>query len=148
MLATSREEVLTSSDDWGRALADSLPVLIWRSGPDGLCTYFNDRWLQFTGRTLQESLGDGWARDLHPDDHDRVIRDYYHFLQARQKLRLEYRLRYRSGPYRWIVDFGSPVFNQDRTFLRYIGGCIDVALLKLRRTPAIGSSMIYTWARG
>lgn len=125
-------------EEWLMTLSDSLPTLIWCSGSDGLCTYFNQRWLEFTGRTMEASLGDGWAQDLHPDDLDRVVQDYYHFLQHRQKFRLEYRLRYQGGPYKWIVDFGAPVFDSSQGFLGYIGGCLDVTTIK-------GSASATSW---
>lgn len=125
-------------EEWLIALSGSLPTLIWCSGSDGLCTYFNQRWLDFTGRTMEESVGDGWARDLHPDDLDRVVQSYYHSLQDRQKFRLEYRLRYRGGPYKWIVDFGTPVFDAKQMLLGYIGGCLDVTTIK-------GTSCATSW---
>lgn len=125
-------------EEWLMTLSDSLPTLIWCSGSDGLCTYFNQRWLEFTGRTMAASLGDGWAQDLHPDDLDRVVQDYYRFLQGRQKFRLEYRLRYQGGPYKWIVDFGAPVFDSNQAFLGYIGGCLDVTTIK-------GSACATSW---
>jgi|SRR5689334_19341988 len=121
---------LIDGDEWLKTLSDTLPLLIWGSGADGSCNYFNQRWLEFTGRTFEDSLGSGWARDIHPDDSERVIETYYRFLQARQKFRLEYRLKYQGGSYKWIVDFGTPVFDAAQNFLGYIGGCIDVTTLK------------------
>lgn len=126
------------SEDWLIALSDSVPALIWCAGCDGLCTYFNDRWLEFTGRNMDESLGDGWTQDLHPEDFDRVVDQYHSFLANRQKFRLEYRLRYRGGPYKWIVDFGTPVFDANQTFLGYVGGCLDITTIK-------GSSCATSW---
>jgi PAS domain S-box-containing protein len=126
------------SDEWLKTLSNTLPLLIWGSAADGGCNYFNHRWLEFTGRTLEESLGNGWARDVHPDDAERVIQSYLRNLEARQKFRLEYRLKYQGGPYKWIVDFGTPVFDPARNFLGYIGGCIDVTTLK-------GSGMALSW---
>jgi len=125
-------------EEWLIALSESLPTLIWCSGSDGLCTYFNQRWLEFTGRTMEESVGDGWAQDLHPEDLDRVVQDYYRFLQNRQRFRLEYRLRYRGGAYKWIVDFGAPVFDSNQAFLGYVGGCLDVTTIK-------GSASATSW---
>jgi PAS domain S-box-containing protein len=135
---TTEARVLIDSEEWLKTLSNSIPALIWCSEASGLCTYFNNRWLQFTGRTMQESLGNGWAEDVHPDDTDRVVRDYYRFLQLRQEFRLEYRLRYQGGPYKWIVDFGAPVFDRNRTFLGYIGGCTDVTMTK-------GSGFATSW---
>lgn len=125
---TTEARALIDKDPWLRTLSEAIPALIWCSGVDGLCTYFNYRWLQFTGRSLEESLGDGWAKDVHPDDVQRVVEDYYRFFEARQDFRLEYRLKYQGGPYKWIVDFGAPVFD-GKTFFGYIGGCSDVTMI-------------------
>ena len=121
-------------DEWLKTLSDTLPLLIWGSGADGSCNYFNHRWLEFTGRSFEDSLGSGWARDIHPDDSERVLETFHRFLQTRQKFRLEYRLKYQGGSYKWIVDFGTPVFDAAQNFLGYIGGCIDVTTLKGKGT--------------
>ena len=128
------ENAVRESESWFRALANSAPVLIWSSGPDGLCTYFNERWLRFTGRTLEESVGEGWVRDVHPDDRDRVLDEYKQAFQAHEEFRLEYRLRQHGKGYKWIVDFGSPVFRQDEGFLGYVGSCIAMADGETRET--------------
>jgi PAS domain S-box-containing protein len=121
---------LVDRDEWLTTLSNTLPLLIWGSAADGSCNYFNQRWLEFTGRSLEESLGDGWARDVHPDDSGRVMQSYLRSLRSRQKFRLEYRLKYQGGAYKWIVDFGTPVFDAAQNFLGFIGGCIDVTTLK------------------
>jgi PAS domain S-box-containing protein len=95
------------------------------SGPDGLCTYFNSGWLQFTGRTFEESLGNGWLSDVHPNDSKRVMNEYTQALRARSQFRLEYRLKNKCGRYKWIVDFGGPVFGSNGSFQGYIGSCTD-----------------------
>ena len=120
----------TTGAQWFTSLADSLPVLVWCSGPDGRCTYFNRRWLDFTGRSLQDSVGEGWVEDVHHEDRERVADAYYRHLKARQEFRLEYRLRSKEGIYQWIVDFGSPVLDGNQAFRGYVGGCIDVTLTK------------------
>lgn len=132
------EQALLEGDEWLKTLSNTLPLLIWRSGTDGGCNYFNQRWLEFTGRTFEQSLGEGWVQDVHPDDTDRVMQSYLRSLQARQKFRLEYRLKYQGGPYKWIVDFGTPVFDAALNFLGYIGGCIDVTTLR-------GTGMSTSW---
>jgi PAS domain S-box-containing protein len=122
---------------WFRTLADSAPVLIWSSDSTGLCTYFNRRWLQFTGRTLEESLGEGWVSDVHVDDRERVLKEYTQAFQNREQFRLEYRLKQCCQGYKWIVDFGAPVFRSDGTFLGYIGSCIDVAEMHEAKPRAV-----------
>ena len=108
------------------ALLDILPVLVWRSGRDARCDYFNQAWLEFTGRRLDQELGDGWAEGVHRDDRERCVKDYLEAFEARKPFVLEYRLRHRDGDYRWIRDIGRPYFAASGEFSGYIGGCIDI----------------------
>lgn len=114
-----------------RLVADSAPVLIWMSGTDKLCSYFNKPWLDFTGRALEQELGDGWAEGVHPDDLKRCLNTYTQSFDLRQEFRMEYRLRRRDGEYRWISDIGVPRWNGDRSFAGYIGSCVDVTERKV-----------------
>jgi len=108
------------------ALLDVLPVLVWRSGRDARCDYFNQAWLEFTGRRLDQEVGEGWIEGVHPDDRARCVRDYRKAFDARTPFVLEYRLRHRDGEYRCIRDLGRPRFTASGEFSGYIGGCIDV----------------------
>jgi len=109
-----------------RALVENSPVMIWRSGTDALCDYFNDTWLEFTGRTLQQELGNGWAEGVHPDDLNPCVELYLDRFAKRQSFEMEYRLRRHDGVYRYIFDRGTPFFADDGTFLGFIGSCVDV----------------------
>ena len=120
------EAVLRESEEHFRMLADTAPVLIWQSGKDKLCTYFNKTWLDFTGRSMGAGLGNGWAEGVHPDDFQRCLETYTQSFDRRAKFRMEYRLRHHDGQYRWIVDIGVPRFNQDGSFAGYIGIGVDV----------------------
>lgn len=125
------EAVLRESDQRFRLVADTAPVLIWMSGTDKLCTFFSQAWLDFTGRTMKQEVGDGWASGVHPDDLERCLRDYSGAFDARVDFELEYRLRRFDGKYRWIVDIGVPRFESNGVFLGYIGSCVDVTDRKL-----------------
>ncbi|MEW6351839.1 MAG: PAS domain S-box protein, partial [Thermodesulfobacteriota bacterium] len=123
---TRAEEALRRSEGLFRIMADSSPVMLWMSGTDGLCTFFNKGWLEFTGRDMLEELGHGWARGVHPDDLARCLDTYLSSFAQRQDFTMEYRLRRHDGEYRWILDTGVPRFELSGDFGGYIGSCIDV----------------------
>ena len=107
-------------------LVEQAPMLIWRANLDGLCDYFNDRWLEFRGRTMEEEYGNGWAEGVHADDIDRCLRIYLEAFAARRTFEMEYRILRYDGVYRWIFDRGSPFYLDNGRFGGYIGSCVDV----------------------
>jgi len=117
---------LRESEERFRNMADTAPVMIWVAGLDKLCTFFNKVWLEYTGRTEAQELGDGWAEGVHPDDRDRCVATYFAAFDARRPFRMEYRLRRADGEYRWFLDEGVPRFTPGGIFAGYIGSCIDV----------------------
>lgn len=119
------ETALRESEGRFRNMADSAPVLIWMSGPDKLCYYFNKSWLDFTGRTLDQEMGNGWMNGVHPEDYNRCIDIYTSAFDKRETFEMEYRLRTSSGDYRWVLDKGIPRYEGEE-FAGYIGNCIDI----------------------
>jgi PAS domain S-box-containing protein len=121
------EEDLKKSEKRFRLMADSAPMLIWLSGPDTLATDFNKAWLEFTGRTMPEELGEGWAINIHPDDVHRHLEAYAHAFEKKARFTSEYRLRRHDGQYRWMLDQSVPRFLEDGTFAGYVGYCLDIS---------------------
>ena len=117
---------LSESEQRFHHIADSVPVLIWISGPDKACTYFNKPWLDFTGRSLDMELGHGWTEGVHPDDLARCLAVYQSHFDRRESFRMEYRLMRADGQYHWIDDAGVPRFGTAGDFLGYIGSAVDI----------------------
>jgi PAS domain S-box-containing protein len=121
-----RANVLRESEARFRAMADSAPVFIWISGEDKLRTFFNRSWLAFTGRALEQELGNGWLKGVHSDDVERCLETYVKGFDARCEFEMEYRLRRHDGEYRWVFDKGVPRSAPDGRFLGYIGSAEDI----------------------
>jgi PAS domain S-box-containing protein len=128
----TRESELRESESRFRNVADAAPVAMWMSGTDKLCTFFNKWWLDFTGRTMEQELGNGWSEGVHPEDLAGCLETYVSSFDARKPFTMHYRLRDSSGEYRWISDRGVPRYNAHGTFSGYIGACIDLTELLKR----------------
>ena len=122
MTATLRE-----SEERFRGLANAAPTLIWVAGTDKLCNWFNDTWLAYTGRSMEQEFGNGWAEGVHPDDFDCCIEIYFSHFDARQSFQMEYRLRGHDGEYHWFIDVGRPRFDGQGEFVGYIGMLTDIS---------------------
>ncbi|PTX93298.1 hypothetical protein DB345_16930 [Spartobacteria bacterium LR76] len=119
-------ESLRASEERFRRLADQAPVLIWMSDASKATTWFNKPWLEFTGRSLEQEIGNGWAECVHPDDYAYCVETYSANFEARRSFEMDYRLRRNDGVYRWVMDRGIPIFSHEGIFLGYMGSCIDI----------------------
>ena len=120
------EKELKSSQQLFAAVANQSPALVWLSGPDKKCTWFNDTWLKFTGRTMEQEQGDGWTIGVHPDDFERCLKTYTEAFDEREPFKMEYRLKRKDGEYRWVTDDGFARYGDNAEFLGYIGFCLDI----------------------
>lgn len=109
-----------------RLIVESSPNMIWRSNLSTECDYFNKTWLDFTGHTMDEEYGFGWASGVHPDDYDRCVKIYLDHFNLQQPFEMDYRLKRHDGQYRWINDRGVPFYDKEKAFIGFIGSCMDV----------------------
>ncbi len=116
-----------SPPDIFQQLADGAPVMIWMSGLDMGCYYFNRAWLDFRGRSLEQEQGNGWAEGVHPEDMERCVNHYVSCFERRLSFAMSYRLQDHKGDYRWILDRGAPHSLPDGSFLGYYGGCVEIS---------------------
>lgn len=128
--ARDMERSLRESELRFRDLADSAPIMIWMSGVDKLCSYVSSGWLAFTGRTVQQEIGDGWASSVHPADRQHCLETYTTAFDQRRPFEVEYRLRRHDGAYRWIIDRGVPRHARHGAFIGYVGTALDVTDLR------------------
>jgi PAS domain S-box-containing protein len=121
-----RQRELRENEARFRGMMESVPVLLWMAGLDRGRTYFNPGWLEMTGRRLEDELGNGWTRGVHPDDRARCLETYAMAIDARARFSTEYRLLRRDGEYRWVLDTGVPRSGIDGRIAGYVGSCIDI----------------------
>jgi formate hydrogenlyase transcriptional activator len=121
------EAALRKSEERFRFVTNAAPVMIWMSGADKLRTFFNQGWLDFTGRPMEQELGEGWSLGVHPGDLTSCLKTYSEAFDAHLDFQMEYRLRRCDGEFRWIVDHGAPRFEADGSFVGYIGSCVDIS---------------------
>ena len=132
LLATSIEQrrnvefSLVESEQRFQAMADGAPMMLWVCGADKRCTFVNQGWLAFTGRSLEQELGYGWADRIHPDDVEHNLEVFQSLFEARQPFQMEYRARRHDGEYRWVLDCGAPRTWPNGEFVGYIGSALDI----------------------
>ncbi len=120
------EHSLSESETRFRLIADTAPVMIWTIDTRKLCDFVNRRWLELTGRTIEQELKTGWADGIHPEDRQRCLEVFNSHFDARLPFEMDYRYKRHDGQYRWIVDYGRPRYDKEGEFLGYIGSCIDM----------------------
>ncbi len=121
---------LLESDAGFRLLADTMPQMVWSTLPDGFHDYFNRRWYEFTGVPAGSTDGEGWNGIFHPDDQERAWTLWRRSLDTGEPYEIEYRLRHRSGDYRWTIGRALPLRDERDRIVRWIGTCTDIDAAK------------------
>jgi PAS domain S-box-containing protein len=124
------EEALRESEASFRELADTAPVMIWTTDPEGQVTFVNAGWLRFTGTSVEDELGLSWELGVHPEDVEAMLDSWHRASAKRERWQYEYRLRSASGEHRWVVDRGVPRY-EGGLFAGYVGTAIDIHERKL-----------------
>src|SRR5690606_37632707 len=117
---------LRESDARFNALADALPHMVWSTLPDGFHDYYNERWYEFTGMPQGSTDGEAWNGMFHPDDRERAWERWRHSLETGEPYEIEYRLRHRSGEYRWTLGRAMPIRDTEGRIVRWMGTCTDI----------------------
>jgi PAS domain S-box-containing protein len=125
MLRTVRIVENARADD-GVFMVDTVPAMAWASSAEGLGIHFSQSWLEFTGRTLEQELGDGWADGIHPDDRQRCLDIRRSSVVSRQPFKMECRLRRADGQFRWVLSYGEPRFSDQGVFEGHVVSCLDI----------------------
>ena len=124
------ENALRESEERFRAIANSIDQLIWATRPDGYHDYYNQRWYEYTGVPEGSTHGSAWNGLFHPDDRERAWATWRHSLETGEPYHIEYRLRHRSGQYRWVLGRAQPVRDEQGRITRWYGTCTDIHDLK------------------
>jgi len=117
---------LEESEERFKTIANTAPVMIWMSGNDKFADFFNTSWFNFTGRTPQQEISEGWLAGVHPDDVERCVKTYTNSFNAKQNFNIEYRLKKYDGTYRWVADNAVARYSSDGIFVGFIGACRDI----------------------
>jgi PAS domain S-box-containing protein len=120
------EEALRESEERFRAIANSIDQLIWATQPDGHHDYYNQRWYEYTGVPEGSTDGEAWNGMFHPDDQERAWGVWRHCLATGEPYHIEYRLRHRSGEYRWVLGRAQAVRDEEGRIKRWFGTCTDI----------------------
>jgi two-component system, cell cycle sensor histidine kinase and response regulator CckA len=128
------DEALRTSVDEFRMLAESVPNIVWYTGPDSKCSYLNPQWMNYTGATLEESLGDGWIRSFHPEDRQRALDAWNDAMATGSTYAVEVRLKRADGNYRWWLARCVPHRDDAGNIIKWFGTCTDIDELKRTET--------------
>lgn len=130
-----------------RGLADFVPQMVWMCTPDGNNIYFNQRWVDYTGMTLEESYGPGWATPFHPDDREAASSAWNQAVATGDTYQVESRIRGADGTYRWFLMRGQAIKGADGSIAKWFGTCTDIHEMKLSEQSLLRSEKLASAGR-
>jgi diguanylate cyclase (GGDEF)-like protein/PAS domain S-box-containing protein len=130
--AVQAEKKIARARDFYLTLFEEFPAMIWRATADGQFDYFNRAWLVFTGQSLEEQKGFGWARGVPETDRERFINVYAEAIREKKAFEIELRLRRYDGQFRWVLNLGQPFYSLEGDFAGFIGTCYDITERKMQ----------------
>jgi len=128
-----------------QTLIDTVPSFLWTSFPDGSKEFLNRRWYEYTGLTLEQGKGWGWKVVVHPDDLDRLIREWLALLNDPKPGELETRIRRYDGEYRWFLIRVLPEFDAEGNVVRWFGSDTDIEDRKRAETKLLDDERELRW---
>ncbi|MGA9383301.1 MAG: PAS domain S-box protein, partial [Phormidium sp.] len=114
------------NEQYYRLLTEAIPQIVWTTKPNGLTDYFNNRWYEYTGLTIEESIGWGWQTVIHPEDQEFSHLLWLLAVETGNTYEVEYRIRAQDGTYRWYLGRGLPVRDKHGQIVRWFGTCTDI----------------------
>src|ERR1700688_3488652 len=109
-----------------QAIVDTIPSFVWRAAPDGAKEFLNQRWHEYTGLSPAEAHGWGWKVVVHPDDLDRLLKEWQVILTSRRSGEMEVRIRRFDGEYRWFLKRAVPKFDENGNIVNWFGSNTDI----------------------
>jgi PAS domain S-box-containing protein len=134
------DQALRESEAQFRTIADAIPQMVWSTLPDGYHDYYNRQWYEFTGVPPGSTDGEAWNGMFHPEDQTRAWAVWRHSLATGESYEIEYRLRHRSGEYRWVLGRALPVRDERGQILRWMGTCTDIHEQKRARDELLANN--------
>ncbi|MEJ2615555.1 MAG: PAS domain-containing sensor histidine kinase [Ignavibacteriaceae bacterium] len=121
-----KEELIKDSEARFENMANTAPVMIWIADVEGLFSFVNKVWLEYSGKKLGDQLGMNWLKDVHPNDLENLLKTYKDAFRSRNPFTFEFRLKNRNDKYEWIMIKGTPRLSRENIFMGFIGSCTNI----------------------
>jgi len=121
-----KEELIKDSEARFENIANTAPVMIWIADVEGLFSFVNQVWCDYSGKEIGDHLGMNWLKDVHQEDQEKLLSNYRNAFRSRESFSFEFRLKRKDGKYEWMIIKGTPRFNSENIFMGFIGSCTNI----------------------